>query len=193
MDEAVAARIEEQVRSLFPTGTFARVEVLGYGDDPAVEPGETALRAFIDRGGRAAGEDADKEVMEAFDSVEREGGRKLHDKLPPSIGWIEFRPDRPDSPDSPGEHGRHGPIRRMRLRGGRIAPLADEMAGEQLTPVMTRLGPDDLATVDTLITAGVAASRADALRWALSRIRERPAYAQLQQRVRDIEELKAQF
>jgi hypothetical protein len=59
------------------------------------------------------------------------------------------------------------------------APPAQETAGEQLIPVMTRLGPDDLATVDTLITAGIASSRADALRWALARIREHAAYAQL--------------
>jgi hypothetical protein len=58
---------------------------------------------------------------------------------------------------------------------------------------MTRLGPADLATVDTLITAGFAGSRAEVLRWAVGRIRENPAYAQLQNRVREISELKAQF
>ena len=34
-------------------------------------------------------------------------------------------------------------------------------------------------TVDTLITAGRANSRAEAIRWALARIRERPAYAKI--------------
>jgi hypothetical protein len=47
--------------------------------------------------------------------------------------------------------------------------------------------------VDTLITAGIATSRAEVLRWAVGRIREHPAYAQLQQRVQEIDELKAQF
>ena len=51
----------------------------------------------------------------------------------------------------------------------------------------------DLATVDTLITAGIATSRAEIMRWALGRIREHPAYAQLQERVHEIDELKAQF
>ena len=46
---------------------------------------------------------------------------------------------------------------------------------------MVRLGAADLATVDTLITAGVVNSRAEGLRWALSRLREDSAYAQLQQ------------
>jgi hypothetical protein len=47
--------------------------------------------------------------------------------------------------------------------------------------------------VDTLITAGIAANRAEAVRWALARVRERPAYAQLQQKAHEIGELKAQF
>ena len=62
-----------------------------------------------------------------------------------------------------------------------------------LVPVMARLGPADLETVDTLITAGIATNRADAVRWALARIRERPAYAQLVQKTREITDLKAQF
>ncbi len=70
--------------------------------------------------------------------------------------------------------------------------ILDQMAGE-LTPVMTRLGPADLAPVDTLITAGIATSRAEVLRWALGRIREHPAYAKIQERVHEIDELKAQF
>ncbi|MGH3302435.1 MAG: hypothetical protein ACRDOK_12270 [Streptosporangiaceae bacterium] len=58
---------------------------------------------------------------------------------------------------------------------------------------MAKLGPDDLGTVDTLITAGIASSRAGALRWAPGRIREHVAYVQLQQQVREIEELNSQF
>jgi Arc/MetJ-type ribon-helix-helix transcriptional regulator len=59
--------------------------------------------------------------------------------------------------------------------------------------VRTRLGPADLATVDALITAGIASSRAEVMRWAIGRIRDNPAYAQLQERMRQIGELKAQF
>ena len=58
---------------------------------------------------------------------------------------------------------------------------------------MARLGPVDLETVDALITAGIAANRAEALRWVLARIRERPAYAKLSERARELEELKVQF
>jgi len=56
-----------------------------------------------------------------------------------------------------------------------------------------RVGPADLAAVDTLITAGIANSRAEVLRWAVGRIRENPAYARIQERVREINQLKAQF
>jgi hypothetical protein len=47
--------------------------------------------------------------------------------------------------------------------------------------------------VDTLIAAGIANSRAEILRWAVGRIRENPAYAQLQDRVHEISELKDRF
>ena len=61
------------------------------------------------------------------------------------------------------------------------------------TRVATLLGPADLATVDALIMAGVATSRAEVLRWAVGRIRENPAYTQLQERVHEIDELKTEF
>ena len=47
MDKAAADRIEDQVRSVFPEGAIERVQVMGYGDDPEVEPGETAIRVLI--------------------------------------------------------------------------------------------------------------------------------------------------
>jgi Arc/MetJ-type ribon-helix-helix transcriptional regulator len=62
-----------------------------------------------------------------------------------------------------------------------------------LASVHTQLGPADLATVDALITAGIASSRAEVMRWAIGRIRENPAYAQIQERAREISELKVQF
>jgi Arc/MetJ-type ribon-helix-helix transcriptional regulator len=58
---------------------------------------------------------------------------------------------------------------------------------------MARLGQEDLETLDTLIAAGIASSRAEAVRWALARIRERPAYEQIRARSREIEVLKSQF
>jgi hypothetical protein len=186
MDQTVTDRIEEQLRSAFPAGAIERVQVLQYGDDPEVEPGETAVRAFIARAGRPEGKEADKETVTAFEEANRPVIMKIRDELPRFIGWIEFLPDRPSGAPRP-----YGPILRIGGRGGRAR--TPEEVSEELTPVMTRLGPADLATVDTLITAGIANSRAEVLRWAVGRIRENPAYAQLQDRVHEIDQLKARF
>jgi hypothetical protein len=56
--------------------------------------------------------------------------------------------------------------------------MADSAPG--FADVRTRLGAADLPTVDALINAGIASSRAEVLRWAIDRIRENPAYAQIQ-------------
>jgi len=191
MENVSADRIDQQVRAAFPEGAIERVQVLTYGDDPGVEPGETAIRVFISRAGRPEGLEADKEIITTFEETSHAALRRLADELP-LIGWIEFRPDtRDESARSAGPCGT-GPL--FRFTGRRVdqATPPDE-APEPLTPVMTRLGAADLATVDTLIAAGVAGSRAEILRWAVGRIRENPAYAQLQDRVREISELKARF
>ena len=186
MEQPATGSIEKRLRSVFPEDAIARVQVLEYGDDPGVEPGDTAVRVFISRSGRPEGEEADEEIVHAFEEANHALLKKVRERLPRFIGWVEFRAD------GPGDVvGHHGPVLKIGGRGGRARAL-DEVS-EELTPVMTRLGPADLATVDTLITAGIANSRAEVLRWAIGRIRENPAYAQLQDRVREINELKAQF
>jgi hypothetical protein len=165
-------RIEKHLRSVFPDGAIGRVQVMEYGDDPAVEPGE--------------GGEADEDIVDSFEKANRGRLKRLHDELPRGITWVEFQADGPEE----AEQRRHHVLKIG--RGGRAAQLLGE-ASEELTPVMTRLGPADLTTVDTLITAGIAGSRAEVLRWAVSRIRENPAYEQLQTRVREISELKTQF
>jgi hypothetical protein len=72
--------------------------------------------------------------------------------------------------------------------GDEQIPVSDDF-----TPVMVRLRAAELDIVDTLIRAGIAANRAEAVRWALTRISERPAFAQLRERTREIERLKAEF
>jgi len=182
-------RVEKHVRSIFPDGAISRVQVLEYGDDPAVEPGDVAVRVFVARPDRPEGGEADEEIVGSFEKANRERLKKLHDELPRVIAWVEFQADSPEGTDETEKRRRHV----LKIgRGGRAAKPLDE-AAEELTPVMTRLGPADLATVDTLITAGIAGSRAEVLRWAVGRIRENPAYAQIQDRVREINELKAQF
>ena len=65
MEDAVTERIEQQVRSAFPDGAIARVQVLQYGDDPEVEPGQTAMRVFFDWPGRSDGKKADPKTVHA--------------------------------------------------------------------------------------------------------------------------------
>jgi hypothetical protein len=180
MEKADADRIEQLVRSAFADGEVERVAVLEYGDDPEVGPGETAVRVVIN----LAGQPKDKSGhanLHTFHEAHREAINQVRDHLRPVAWWVEFR-------TSEGA----GPGGRGRLRTSLREPDPGEAVGE-LTPVMTRLGPSDLATVDTLITAGVGTSRAEVLRWAVARIREHPAYAQIRQRVNEISDLKAQF
>jgi hypothetical protein len=161
-------RVEKHLRSVFPDGAISRVQVLEYGDDPAVEPGDVAVRVFLPRPDGPGSEEADEDIVGSFEKANRERLRKLNDELPRLIAWVEFQADSPDEAEKPRRHV-------LKIgRGGRAAKPLDE-AAEELTPVMTRLGPTDLATVDTLITAGIAGSRAEVLRWAVGRIRENPA------------------
>src|SRR5689334_3608485 len=74
-----------------------------------------------------------------------------------------------------------------------LRPSTAEENVPGLTPVMARLRPVDLETLDALITTGIVANRAEGLRWTLARIRERPAFGQLRDRAREIERLKTEF
>lgn len=178
MEQAAAGQVEEQVRSAFPAGAIQEVRVLGYGDDPEIEPGQSAVRIVVDHTPRPEVESG-PEALHRFRRDNADAVNRLRHDLP-FIGWIEFRL----GGTAPGDG--HGP--RLRTSG-----VPRDLEPGEVTSVMTRLGAADLATVDTLITAGIATNRAEVLRWAIGRIRENPAYAQLQDRVREISELKAQF
>ncbi len=185
MEPEALARLTEQfnqlVRESLPDAPIQRAAILQYGDDPEIEPGQLLARIHIEA---ADDKQAREQAMEEFHQAHRTAMRELRrhlDRLP-GVGPLEIIAGSGEGEDC-------GP--RMRL-GRQDAPLFTTGEGP-LVPVMARLGPADLETVDVLITAGIAANRADAVRWALARIRERPAYAQLQQRAREIEELKAQF
>ena len=53
--------------------------------------------------------------------------------------------------------------------------------------------PFKLAVAPALNQFRSANNRAEAIRWALTRIRERPAYEQLREHTRDIDRLKSEF
>ena len=180
--DALQQKFDELVRERLRGAAIERVEVLQYGDDPEIEPGELLARIVLRL---PEGEEDRRQAMRAFDLEYEDALHGLRRELNqvPEIGLLEVIVGDKDA-DGP------VPIRKMRM-GSPGGPL--EAAGVQLTPVMARLGQEDLETVDTLITAGIAGNRAEAVRWALARIRERPAYEKLRERAREIEELKAQF
>jgi len=178
--EVIKQRFDEEVRKRFPDEAIQRIEVLQYGDTPEIEPGQLLARVVINL---PEGEEERRRGFEKFQDQRREAFRELRsglDKLPVPV-VLQFVAAGELAEGEP-----RWPIIKLAARG-----LGGEAAG--FTPVMARLGAEDLETLDTLITAGIASSRAEAVRWALARIRERPAYEQLRAHTREIEELKAQF
>jgi len=175
LDQATTELIEQEVRGHFPEGVVDSVAVLQYGDDPAVEPGQVVVQVTIASAAEAEG---DEDALGAFHRVQGDVLRQL--QLDISARW----PQANRFKFVTGQGDGHKFMWR--------APVPDEAPGE-LTPVMARLGPADLETLDTLITAGFAANRAQAVRWTLARIRERPAYAELRERAKEIENLRSRF
>ena len=174
--DQLQTRLGEQVKEHFPDGGVQRVALLQHGDDPSVEPGDLLARVFIEEAEEAPSHRAwhrDHETM--IGELQRELAEQL-----PGAGHLEFWF---------GENGRQGKVRH------RLGPPPDDPARNEqdLTPAEIRLGPADLEMLDALITAGTAASRAEAVGWVLARIRERPAYARLSERARELDELKARF
>lgn len=188
MDKTISDSVAAQLRAAFPEGAFTQVDVLEYGDDPDVEPGETAIRAFVDRGGQPARTfDDDEKVIRAFGEANEDAITRLHhDGQLPSIAWIQLIPDTPER-RAPGAVLWGFPSMFFGMR----SDVTDGSPG--FADVRTRLGAADLATVDALIFAGIAGSRAEVLRWAIGRIRENPAYPQIQEKVRDTSELRARL
>ena len=185
MDKAAIEQIQrildQEIKGRFPEGTIEQVALLQYGDDPVVEPGQFVVRVIA----AARGDEEERgRIAHEFKGLFRaqidQIRRDLGDKLP-EVSRVEILFG----------HDQHGP----RLFMGSPRHVLEEraQAGGELTPVMARLGPADLETLDSLITAGIASNRADAVRWALARIRERPAYAQLRAKAAEIEQLKSQF
>jgi hypothetical protein len=181
MDQAEIDRIQHELQDeankLFP-GAVREVALLQHGDDPLVEPGELLLRliAIQPTGEHPAETDPDTVLKRpAMKQFRKELSRRL-----PEVRRLEVKFE-----DASG-HPRQAHFV-MRHDG----ETGDADGG--FTPVMARLRAADLEVVDTLISAGIAPNRAEAIRWALARISERPAYAQLREHTRDIDRLKTEF
>jgi len=190
--ERAREKFESDVRSRFGGVIIDRVELLQYGDDPEIEPGELFARVIIavPDGVDGTDKEARGQALEAFHDAHRAPIRELQRELKShSSGGLTLEVGLAGRAADP--EAKRGPILRMKTAPGR-GPFSG--GGDlSLTPVMARLGAEDLETLDTLIAVGIAGSRAEAVRWALARIRERPAYEQIRARSREIEDLKSQF
>jgi hypothetical protein len=177
LDSAATGLIGQDVRERFPDGAVDSVAVLQYGDDPSVEPGQIVIQVTV---ASAAETEGDEDPLRDFHRAYGDAIRQLQQDIPQR--WPQASRFKLVTRQSEGRQ--HLMMLRM--------PAPDEPKGD-LTPVMARLGPADLETLDTLIAAGFAANRAQAVRWALARIRERPAYTELREHAKQIETLKSQF
>jgi len=191
MDQAdrdhIQHEIETEANELFP-GWIRRVELLQHGDAPMIEPGQLMPRfVFADPADRLQDPRPDPrkvaKAIRTFKLAVGPGLNQFRDNLPqrwPEIRYIEVT-----------EENKSG----QRV-AGQVQFLDDYRtvaADNDFTHVMVRLKTAELDIVDTLIAAGIANNRAEAIRWALTRIRERPAYEELREHTRDIERLKTEF
>jgi hypothetical protein len=185
VDEATKDFVVSEVTRRFPPGALQHVLVLEYGDDPAVEPGSVGVRVIIDPAQYPGEEDHQDNALLVFRRAHHDTLEELRSDLSvlPRGAWLEFQ--------IAGDERR-----RMRMAQGgaqeTMRRLVQARPGGS-TPVTARLDVEQLETLDTLITAGIAANRAEAVRWALDRIRERPAYERLRERAREIDKLKDEF
>jgi Arc/MetJ-type ribon-helix-helix transcriptional regulator len=194
MDQAdkdhIQHEIESEANDLF-AGWIRRVEVLQHDDAPWMEPGQLMPRlVFKDPAGRVRDPHPDpRKVAKAARTFKLAVGPGLNQfRQDLQERWPEIRYIEVMQEDDSGQRVA-GNIRFV--EDGRMA------ADGEFTHVMIRLRTPELDIVDTLVAAGIASNRAEAIRWALTRIGERPAYEQLRERTRehtrDIERLKSEF
>ena len=184
--DVIQREIDDEVRTRFPGAAVRRALLLQYGDDPQIEPRDLWVRVILDSDGP---EDYDR-AWQAFagphQAAIEEFPRYLAEKVR-EITYVEFRFG--DSTEAGCD--RDGPQYGYPT-GQRLADYQEWERGEA-TFVRAPLGPAGLETLDTLIVAGVAATRSEAIRWAMDRFRDLPAYEQVRERVRDADALKDEF
>jgi hypothetical protein len=151
--------VEAEARRLFPDAV-RRVEWLRHGDAPVIEPGELAPQFVLTEPPGLHGTDV-RRMIKVFNENHMPPLKRFRHEL--ARRWPEIRHLGVAFEDDRGHRS-----------GGMIQDLHDqrEELADRGIPVMVRLEPTELETVDRLITAGVAPTRAEALRWALGRVRE---------------------
>jgi hypothetical protein len=182
----IEREIDAEARERFPGGAVRQVVILQYGDDPEIEPGDLWVRVLL----AADGPEDYERAMLAFQHDHEAAMDEFAGYLATTlreIRQVEFTPEKIV------ERNGHGPRCHL-LIGQRLADARGWELGERTRVDMhTTLGRAGLETVDTLIMAGIADTRAEAISWALARIRERPAFEQLREHVRETDRLRKAF
>jgi Arc/MetJ-type ribon-helix-helix transcriptional regulator len=187
--DVIERELDAEVRTRFPGAAVRQVMLLQHGDDPQIEPRDLWVRVLLDSDG-AEGHEGYERSWKAFadahqaaiDEFPRYLAEKVHE-----IMQVEFR--FADSIDARGDLD--GPQYGYPT-GQRLSDYQEWERG-QATFVRAPMGPAGLETLDTLIMAGVAGTRSEAIRWALDRFRELPAYEGIRERVGDADALKDEF
>jgi Arc/MetJ-type ribon-helix-helix transcriptional regulator len=182
--DAIEREIDDEVQIRLPGGAVRRVMLLQYGDDPEIEPGDLWVRVIPAANGPEDWEPSLKAFWNTHEAAIEQFRRYLAEKLR-DIRIVEFTFNVPVTRDG------HCP-RVSLLVGQKLSDYRREGLGEDIFE-LARLGPAGLETLDTLVMAGIADTRGEAIRRALDRIRERPAYERLRERVLDAARLTDQF
>ena len=183
--DVIEREIDQEVRARFPGTAVRQAVLLQYGDDPEIGPGDLWVRVLFDAGRPEDWEPTLMAFRMANNTAMDQFAGYLAEKLR-EIRLVEYT-----FSNNPVTRDGHGP-RLSNLVGERLSDIQECERGET-TRELTRLGSAGLETLDTLIMAGTAATRAEAIRWALDRIRERPAYQRLRELRSEADKLRNEF
>jgi hypothetical protein len=183
--DTIEREIDAEARARFPGNAVRQAVLLQYGDDPEIGPGEVWVRVLLD----ADRPEDYAETLTAFDQANKTAREQFTGYRAAKLR--EIRLVEHTFSNNPVTREGHGP--RASNPTGELLPDIQEREHGEATPLLARLGPAGLETLDTLIVAGIAATRAEAIRWSLDRIRERSAYQRLRELRRDADKLKNEF
>jgi hypothetical protein len=183
--DVIEREIDDEVRTRFPGGAVRQVALLQYGDDPQIEPRDLWVRVLLDSDGPQDYDRSWKAFAGTHQAAIEEFPRYLADKVH-EIMNVEFR-----FGDAVAGCDRDGPQYGYPT-GRRLSDYQDWERGAA-TFVRAPMGPAGLETLDTLIMAGIAGTRTEAIRWAMDRFRDHPAFERLRERVRDADTLRDEF
>ncbi len=150
--DVIEREIDDEARTRFPGGAVRQVVLLQYGDDPQIEPGDLWVRVLLDSAGPEDYERSWQAFAGTHQAAIEEFPRYLAEKVREIIN-VEFR----FSENTDIRGGNDGPQYGFPT-GRRLSDYQEWERGEA-TFVHAPMGPAGLETLDTLIMAGIAATR----------------------------------